>query len=112
MRRKSKRRDRYIGGTASARVRGLSFLYGGVYPAGNGEYLDYAWKIMAWMPCRCPCSGRKGGGVGEKKVCPLCGRRLLDVRRDRAYEVAFELRCPHCGKIVRIVLPARAGLRN
>ena len=50
--------------------------------------------------------------LGEKKVCPLCGRRLLDVRRDRAYEVAFELRCPHCGKIVRIVLPARAGLRN
>ena len=87
-------------------------MCGGDYPAGNGEYLDYAWKIMAWMPCRCPCSGRKGGGVGEKKVCPLCGRRLLDVRRDRAYEVAFELRCPHCGKIVRIVLPARAGLKN
>ena len=87
-------------------------MYFGDYPAGNGEYLDYAWKIMEWMPCRCPCSGRKGGGVGEKKVCPLCGRRLLDVRRDRAYEVAFELRCPHCGKIVRIVLPARAGLKN
>lgn len=50
--------------------------------------------------------------MGETKVCPLCDRRLLDVKRDRAYEVAFELRCPHCGKIVRIVLPARAGLKN
>ncbi len=50
--------------------------------------------------------------MGETKVCPLCDRRLLDVKRDRAYEVAFELRCPHCRKIVRIVLPARAGLKN
>ena len=55
---------------------------------------------------------QEGGGVGETKVCPLCDRRLLDVKRDRAYEVAFELRCPHCRNIVRIVLPARAGLKN
>lgn len=55
---------------------------------------------------------QEGGGVEEKKVCPLCDRRLLDVKRDRAYEVIFELRCPHCRKIVRIVLPACAKLKN
>ncbi len=67
-----------------------------------------------WHGCRAavPAQWQEGGGVGETKVCPLCDRRLLDVKRDRAYEVAFELRCPHCRKIVRIVLPARAGLKN
>ena len=34
-------------------------MRGGDYPAGMGEYLDYTWKMMAWMPCRCTCSGRK-----------------------------------------------------
>ena len=29
---------------------------------------------------------QEGGGVGETKVCPLCNRRLLDVKRDRAYD--------------------------
>ena len=35
---------------------------------GTGEYFDYAWKIMAWMPCRCTCAvagrRRRGGNKG------------------------------------------------
>ncbi len=42
----------------------------------------------------------------ETGVCPVCDRRVLDVRRDKAYEVVFRLRCPHCGKIVKITMPA------
>jgi len=51
---------------------------------------------------------KEGGGVKERGLCPLCGRRVLDVKRDRVYEVTFELRCPHCKRIVKIVMPARA----
>ena len=113
MRRKSIRRDRYIGGTASARVRGPSFFGVVVFILGEtGNTWIMHGKL--WHGCRAavPAQWQEGGGVGETKVCPLCDRRLLDVKRDRAYEVAFELRCPHCRKIVRIVLPARAGLKN
>ena len=52
------------------------------------------------------------GGTGKEShmmetgVCPVCSRRVLDVRRDKAYEVVFRLRCPHCGKIVKITMPA------
>ena len=68
MRRKSKRKDRYISGTASARVRGPSFFCAAVIiRPGMGEYFDYAWKIMAWMPCRCTCAvaGRRRRGRNE-----------------------------------------------
>lgn len=41
----------------------------------------------------------------ETGVCPVCSRRVLDVSRDRAYEVIVRLRCPHCGKIVKITMP-------
>lgn len=48
----------------------------------------------------------KGSKMTETGVCPVCARRVLDVRRDKAYEVVFRLRCPHCGKIVKITMPA------
>lgn len=48
----------------------------------------------------------KGSKMTETGVCPVCDRRVLDVRRDKAYEVVFRLRCPHCGKIVKITMPA------
>ena len=48
----------------------------------------------------------KGSHMMETGVCPVCDRRVLDVSRDKAYEVVVRLRCPHCGQIVKIVMPA------
>ncbi|NBI92642.1 hypothetical protein D3Z45_19215 [Lachnospiraceae bacterium] len=48
----------------------------------------------------------KGSQMTETGVCPVCDRRVLDVRRDKSYEVVFRLKCPHCGKIVKITMPA------
>lgn len=47
----------------------------------------------------------KGSHMMETGVCPVCSRRVLDVSCDRAYEVIVRLRCPHCGKIVKITMP-------
>ena len=64
----------------------------------DGKY----WKYVS------PAYGGTGKGshMMETGICPVCSRRVLDVRRDRAYEVVFRLRCPHCGKIVKITMPA------
>ena len=64
----------------------------------DGKY----WKYVS------PAYGGTGKGshMTETGVCPVCGRRVLDVNRDKAYEVVVRLRCPHCGKIVKIVMPA------
>lgn len=109
---KRKIKNRYIGGTASAKVRGRSFFALRCLSCQEWGILGLCMENYGMDAVPLYLQWQEGGGVGETKVCPLCNRRLLDVKRDRAYEVIFELRCPHCGKIVRIVLPARAGLKN
>ena len=41
------------------------------------------------------------------KLCPNCGKRILDKVSRTSGE--FELKCPHCNRIVRVNLSFRSG---
>ena len=34
--------------------------------------------------------------------CPRCNKRICDISREPLKEFAIELRCPHCGNIVKV----------
>lgn len=75
-------------------MNGLSVVESGQceLPANSGDGLVY--RILN------PASSYQP--PGRKMYCPKCEKRAFDVSGDRPDRIEITLKCPNCGKFVRV----------